>query len=427
MKKYIFPLAFVSFVYFTSSALANTYYVSTGGSDLNPGTSSQPWATLQHAVDSIAPDDTISVKSGSYPGFRVENSGLSGAVKTIRADLGASVTVNAPGPFNRHSSDIEFENFDATVKYWVIDGFEVADSPKYGIDLRDTDYITVQNCFVHDSALTGIFTAFTYHPVIQDNESAFNGEHGIYQSNSGDYPNIIGNFIHDNFAAGIHMNGDLRFKPGDGIISLGIIEDNIIWENGLGGGSGINMDGVSDSIVRNNLLYENHASGISLYAIDGAEGSSRNEIYNNTIVMAPNSRWCINIPKSGKGRPNPKGNKIKNNILFTPSSTKGSILIYSSTAPGFESDYNVVVNRFSTTGGKKIIALTQWRALGFDTHSIVSMPNDLFADTTNDDYHLKNGSPAINAGTPLSEVVDDLDSVLRPLGIGYDIGAYESQ
>ncbi|KRT66581.1 MAG: polysaccharide lyase, partial [Candidatus Dadabacteria bacterium CSP1-2] len=349
MKRfYSIVLTLAIIICFSGSAIANSYYVATpasGGDDSNPGTSTQPWATLQHAVDTIFPGDTILVETGTYVGFRAESSGLPGAVKTIKADVGANVLVNVPGPFNRHSSNIEFENFDATVKYWVIDGFEVADSPKYGIDLRDTDYITVQNCDVHDSAVTGIFTAFTYHPLIQKNESGYNGEHGIYQSNSGDFPTIVGNYLHHNFAAGIHMNGDIRFKPGDGIISYGIIENNIILENGLGGGSGINMDGVSDSIVQNNLLYDNHASGISLYAIDGAEGSSRNKVYNNTIVMAPGSRWCINIPKSAKGRPNPTGNKIKNNILYTPSTTKGSVLIYSSTASGFESDYNVVVNR----------------------------------------------------------------------------------
>jgi hypothetical protein len=188
------------------------------------------------------------------------------------------------------------------------------------------------------------------------------------------------------------------------------------------------MDGVSDSIVQNNLLYDNHASGISLYAIDGAEGSSRNKIYNNTIVMAPGSRWCINIPKSAKGRPNPTGNKIKNNILYTPSTTKGSVLIYSSTASSFESDYNVVVNRFSASGGKRIITLAQWKASGYDQHSIISTPNDLFVNPTNDDYYLKNGSPgspAINAGTSLTEVTDDLDGISRPKGSAYDIGCYE--
>ncbi|MBF8303038.1 MAG: Polysaccharide lyase [Candidatus Dadabacteria bacterium] len=434
MKRfYSIVLTLAIIICFSGSAIANSYYVATpasGGDDSNPGTSTQPWATLQHAVDTIFPGDTILVKTGTYVGFRAESSGLPGAVKTIKADVGANVLVNVPGPFNRHSSNIEFENFDATVKYWVIDGFEVADSPKYGIDLRDTDYITVRNCDVHDSAVTGIFTAFTYHPLIQNNESAFNGEHGIYQSNSGDFPTIVGNYLHHNFAAGIHMNGDKRFKPGDGIISYGIIENNIILENGLGGGSGINMDGVSDSIVQNNLLYDNHASGISLYAIDGAEGSSRNKIYNNTIVMAPSSRWCINIPKSAKGRPNPTGNKIKNNILYTPSTTKGSVLIYSSTASSFESDYNVVVNRFSASGGKRIITLAQWKASGYDQQSIISTPNDLFVNPTNDDYYLKNGSPgspAINAGTSLTEVTDDLDGISRPKGSAYDIGCYESQ
>src|SRR3989304_3316171 len=335
MKRfYSIVLTLAIIICFSGSAIANSYYVATpasGGDDSNPGTSTQPWATLQHAVDTIFPGDTILVKTGTYVGFRAESSGLPGAVK-----------------------------------YWVIDGFEVADSPKYGIDLRDTDYITVRNCDVHDSAVTGIFTAFTYHPLIQNNESAFNGEHGIYQSNSGDFPTIVGNYLHNNFAAGIHMNGDIRFKPGDGIISYGIIENNIILENGLGGGSGINMDGVSDSIVPNNPLYDNHATGISLYAIDGAEGSSRNKGYKNTIVMAPCSRWCINIPKSAKGRPNPTGNKIKNNILYTPSTTKGSVLIYSSTASGFESDYNVGVNSFSESGGKRIITLAQWKASGYD-------------------------------------------------------------
>lgn len=40
--------------------------------------------------------------------------------------------------------------------------------------------------------------------------------------------------------------------------------------------SGINGNGVDDSMIVNNLLYNNHASGISLYAIGGTHGSSNN-------------------------------------------------------------------------------------------------------------------------------------------------------
>src|SRR6185369_3814550 len=188
---------------------------------------------------------------------------------------------------------------------------------RYGVDVRLTYYITVKNCNVHHAVVTGIFLAFSEHALVQDNESSFNGEHGIYDSNSADYPTIRGNRSHHNHAAGIHMNGDRYQTPGDGIISFALVEKNIIYENGVGGGSGINCDGVSDSIFRNNLIYNNHASGMSLYAIDASEGSSRNRVYNNTIVMPSNGRWCVNIPPSSSGQPNPAGNDIKNNILYT--------------------------------------------------------------------------------------------------------------
>ncbi|HWP41653.1 MAG TPA: right-handed parallel beta-helix repeat-containing protein, partial [Blastocatellia bacterium] len=408
-----------------AEASANTYYVATTGSDNNPGTQAEPWRTLQHAVDAIMPGDTILVESGTYLGCRIERSGQPDSVCTLKAAPSATVVINAPGPDNRHDSNIEVENFDGTVSYWIIDGFEVADAPRYGIDLRDTDHITVQSCFVHDSVVTGIFLAFSYHPLIQHNESAANGEHGIYQSNSGDHPIIRGNILHHNFRAGLHMNGDRNFTPGDGIISFALVEKNIVYENGTGGGSGINCDGVNDSIIRNNLLYNNHASGISLYAVDGSEGSSRNEVYNNTILMASDGRWCINIAASTEGQPNPVGNKIKNNILYTPHSFRGSISTYSNSTAGFESDYNVVVNRFSTTGGSSNMSLAEWQALGYDAHSFIATPAELFVSPAGGDYHLKTGSPAIDAGAMLAGVTDDLDSLLRPQGSAYDIGCFE--
>lgn len=415
----------VSILCVCPDADANNYYVATSGNDNNPGSQSQPWRTLQHAVDTVLPGDTILVQSGTFVGCRIGRSGQPNAPCTLKADTGATVLVNAPGLANRHNSNIEVENFSATVSYWVIDGFEVAGAPRYGIDLRDTDHMTVQNCFVHNSAVTGIFLAFCYHPLIQFNQSANNGEHGIYQSNSGDYPTIRGNNLHHNFAAGLHMNGDRNFVPGDGIISFALVEKNVVYENGTGGGSGINCDGVSDSLIINNLLYNNHASGISLYGIDGAEGSSRNKVYNNTIAMAANGRWCINIPAPAEGQPDPVGNKIKNNILYTPHSFRGSVSIYSTSVSGFESDYNTVVNRFSTDEGNTNMSLAAWQGLGYDVHSLVSTLSALFVNPAANDYHLKSGAPAVDAGTSLPEVTDDLDGVSRPQGSAYDTGCFE--
>ena len=407
------------------AAFAASYYVATTGSDGASGSSSAPWATLQHAVDTIGPGDTIFVQAGSYLGCRIGISGLSTAPKTLQAAPGAHVLLTAPGPANRHNSIVEVENFSGTTSDWIVDGFEIANSPKYAIDIRVTARITVRNNTVHDSALTGIFTAFSNYPLIQNNVSYNNHEHGIYTSNSGDHPTIRGNRIHDNTSAGIHMNGD-KSQGGDGIISFATVEKNVIWHNGSGGGSGINCDGVDDSVFRNNLLYNNHASGISLYAIDGAHGSSNNKVYNNTIVMAPNSRFVINIPNDGDGKAPPVGNVVENNILYTPDSFHGSVLIASPSVSGFHSDFNVVVGHFSDDGGDASISLAKWQALGFDLHSILATPAQLFVDPANNNYQLKAGSLAIDKGTSLLDVPVDILGVHRPQGLAWDIGCYEA-
>ena len=60
-------------------------------------------------------------------------------------------------------------------------------------------------------------------------------------------------------------------------------------------------------------------------------------------------------------------------------------------------------------------------------------PNDLwmvnpqFVSMAGRDFHLQSTSPLIDKGATLSTVTNDMDGVLRPLGIGYDIGAYEKQ
>jgi hypothetical protein len=207
---------------------------------------------------------------------------------------------------------------------------------------------------------------------------------------------------------------------GDGIISYGLVEGNIIYENGYGGGSGINMDGVTDTLVRNNLLFDNHASGISIYRIDGGSGSQNNHILNNTILMASDGRWGINIPNSDD-----TNNHLFNNIVYSEHDWRGSISIATPTLDGFASDYNILMDRFSVDDGNSRITFSEWQALGYDTHSLLSSPDQLFVNSNSSDYRLKQGSPAIDRGVTLDEVTDDLLGVPRPSGAAYDIGAYE--
>ena len=119
---------------------------------------------------------------------------------------------------------------------------------------------------------------------VEGNETYANGEHGIYINNSSDYFIVRGNIVHDNPNCGVHLNGDVEMG-GDGILSGGLVEDNFIYANGVGGGAAINMDGVTGTLVANNLLLDNHASGIALFQENGAVCSADNRVYHNTIQM----------------------------------------------------------------------------------------------------------------------------------------------
>ncbi len=57
---------FFAFLFFAKASLAATYYVSTSGSDSNPGTQSQPWKTIQKAANTVAAGDTVTVDAGTY-------------------------------------------------------------------------------------------------------------------------------------------------------------------------------------------------------------------------------------------------------------------------------------------------------------------------------------------------------------------------
>ena len=233
-------------------------------------------------------------------------------------------------------------------------------------------------------------------------------------------PIIRGNVSRGNRMCGIHMNGDAS-QGGDGIISGALVENNVVFDNGSGGGSGINCDGVQDSKIQNNLLYNNHSNGISLYRIDGAAGSIGNSVINNTIVQAADARWAVNIKNQSTS------NLVVNNILFHDGS-RGSINIAADSLSGFRSDYNIVVDRFSLDDGDHFIRLAEWRsATGLDRHSQVSRPQDVFVNLESSDYHLRDGSPAIDAADPALAPRMDIEGSPRPRGARPDAGAYEAK
>ena len=74
-------------------------------------------------------------------------------------------------------------------------------------------------------------------------------------------------------------------------------------------------------------------------------------------------------------------------------------------------DYNLFYGNLTNTIGMTL-----------GVHSLIGDPH--FIDSLQDDYHLRLDSPAIDHGADTG-VYTDLDGSLRPIGLGFDIGAYE--
>ncbi len=401
----------------TSVRAATTYYVAPSGHDTNPGTSALPFLTLQRAANVVAAGDTVVVRAGVYQGAKFSTSGTAQAPITYAGDPGA--IIQSAGAQNSNGDNLWIRD----ASFITITGFEVRNAPRAGIAVQaepdaESHGVVLRKNFCHDNSRWGIFTAYAEGILIEYNETSFSGiEHGIYVSNSSDNPVLRHNLVHDNNASGIQINADPSLG-GDGIISNAVIAYNTIWGNGAGGAAGINLASVVNSRITNNLLYDNHSTGIAGWDddFDPAFGTHDNVFAFNTILQASNGRNATSFIHGSYN------NVLKSNVILHPG-TKAAVEVDTSSESGLASDYNIIIDRFSVN--ETFITAAQWRARNHDQHSVISNAGSVFFDATNHNYHLKPGSPAINAGTTVSGVADDLDGKRRSQGAGPDIGALE--
>jgi uncharacterized repeat protein (TIGR02059 family) len=113
-------------------------------------------------------------------------------------------------------------------------------------------------------------------------------------------------------------------------------------------------------------------------------------IFNNTFYFGISSSYNLGLIKitssNGTTIPAPSGNiKIKNNIFYSTSDKYAINVENSEAATGFECDYNIYYWE-SASGNKPYFFINgstktweQWRALGYDTHSVILNPD--FIDT----------------------------------------------
>jgi parallel beta-helix repeat protein len=392
--------------------------VSPSGNDGQSGTQAMPLRQIRAALTKVQPGDLVLVADGSYMGFDID---------TLVATQAAPITIQAQGTnavvmITTDRSDNRDTIYVLDSSYVIIDGLRSFNANRAALRIEGGDHVTIRNCVFGNNTTWGILTGHSPDLLIEQNECYSSAtQHGIYVANSADRPVVRGNRCYNNYGCGIQLNADVNTPPGDGIITDALIEDNIIYNNGVGGGGAINLDGVQDSIIRNNLLFTNHASGIILFQIDGAEGPCGNWIYHNTVDQAADGRWALGL-KQTTGT-----NFVRNNVLYNRHSFRGGLQFGDTNdVANTDTDYNIV-NFVTTDDGDTRLSLAQWQAMGYDLHSKTGAVATLFVDTTVGNYFLAANSPAVDAGIALPNVPEDMEGCPRIVGPAPDIGSYEQR
>jgi len=353
-------------VFITSfvSAAANLY-VSTSGSDSNPGTQAAPFRTIAKGSRAATAGTTVHVAPGTYTEtIRTNQRGTASSRIRFVSDVKWGAKILPSNPTGESVWDVRGSYID-------IDGFNVdgtnCTSCIIGINLAGS-YDRALNSHVHHIATNFACNSNGAAAILTD---------GYYGGVSND---ATGNVV-DNVGPGL---GQCDFDQGIYIATSGLVANNIV--------SGVSECGIH--------LYHN-ATAVT--------------IVNNTVF----SNGCGIVVGSGEyysGFTGPGDyNKTTNNIVYN--NTYG---VVENGTTGLNNTYR---NNLVFGNG------TNWSLQNGLTHTGTVTQNPSFANylaNGSGDYHLAAGSPAINSGLSASYVpATDYEGVTRPQGAAPDIGAYE--
>jgi hypothetical protein len=258
------------------SPSGNTYWVSPGGSDQNPGLLTSPFATIQHAIDVASPGDLVYVEAGTYDeALTFTKSGQPGTpiiVSCAPGDLGM-VLVTPPAGYAQGEPDGSVVTFSTADNVWLngllIQGTKgtpgapaaehySADGVTFEAGAGLGDEVT--NCVIFDCLHCGI------------KELDHGGEGMLLQ----------GNVIFDNGTTGLDHG---IYMPADNVI----MDGNVIFNN-----AGWGIQSYPDpygQVITHNVLFGNHLGGILI-------AGSYNTVEYNTVSydhigLMYFRGWCV--------------------------------------------------------------------------------------------------------------------------------------
>ena len=460
---------------YAQAAGGTAYYVDqTAGNDNNNGTSpSTPWKNAPGmlactgicASTTLQPGSTVyfnsagtwSLPSGDY-GLHVR-----GGVTYIGDGWGSGVraTLRATGAMNTAIVDIREDHptyptvvkgFDIDANKQVTDGVGI-NHPSYSGQLIGA-VKRLDNLVVHNTWSRTSLGQYKYPIIISD----WGGTSATVKN-----VEVLNSVVHDVSRDGICLYpGD---SSADNIIQNITVRGNEVYNTGqdpdYGAGSGVLVKGhVIDAFIENNYIHNTVGAGIF---VNGNEGSHygtgpTNIHFRFNIVNVNTIHGSIRIYDGPSGK-DPKDVKIYGNVVYNNNTNGGflidpdlgntnSLLVYNNTffnAPvrinntaavfsPFEFKNNIVYYPGGTpiTGSNRFTASSNNLTTDPLFKDAASLPSG-FKDAsgasmvpTTDGLSLRSGSPAINTGVSLgSAYAGSVNSVTRPVGGGWDIGAYE--
>lgn len=344
-------------------AQADTIYVSTQGSDSNPGTFSQPLRTISYAYSLATAGTTILVMPGLYTdytsgwGIHLGANGTASNPIVLRSQTPGAAVIDG---LNASDGNVCL-NIDGS--YNIVDGFEIKNGLNGGIAIW-ADNNTILNCNIHNNGNSA--------------SSSPQGQDGIYSNEGTSGNRYSGNFIGNNGRSGSHLD------------------------------HGLYLCGANE-LVNNNIIVANAACGVQ---VAGYTTVSNLKIYNNVIAL--NGSDGIILWQSLNGV------DIRNNILYQ--NGQWAVGSYAAQGSGVVVDHNLSYRNasgdFNFTDGGSSYAYS----LGTTLYSDPQLAN---ATAIAFDGHLLAGSPAIQAGMNLySTFTTDITGAPWPASGAWDLGAY---
>jgi hypothetical protein len=407
------------------------YYVAPDGDDANPGTLDSPWATIQHAADTMEPGNVTYIRDGVYHESVVTATG-----GTSTGDIVFAAYTNEQPILDGTGVDAN-NGFIVAHDYVVLRGLAIRNWEENAVWIEGAAFPFLIDCEVYDVSY-GIGAGEGTHDFVFDHVIAHDFDLYGFDVSPGSadcYDGIFWRCVShtgrdpeqnvDGFALGHGQQHGFRFYrchtygvyDGFDISSRDSVLERCSAHDCGNAGFKIWQDGVQ---LVNCLGYESENANLEL-DWDGEPGT----VTVQNCTFAGSETFNIWIESSGDTL------RMYNTIV---AGGRGIAVAFEQRDTShYQGDYNVFHNeteRAFVVGYEDEFSaqpLDAWRSYsGQDANSISAASLDeLFVDPAGFDFRLTQGSPAANAGSSDDAPADDFDGIARPRGSAVDIGAFE--